>query len=186
MPATGEKLFPVSFPDSDTMWCPSKIDPGAISVPIVLSGASHLLRQPIFIAHPLIGGMLIPDSNKYFITSRRKWTLEKSHLLFLFCSQNHNTFKRFSLKHCHMYLYPSFQGNHYCTLCLCIWHIQGGSEVFLPRQWKKSSSSSHVKSSQETLPLMALAFWKTSWPFEYPGPLCTSWLCKSCRVSQTA
>lgn len=75
MPATGEKLFLASFPDSYTMSCPSKIGPRAISEPIVLSGASHLLRQPMFSVHPLyffIFGVLIPDLNKYFLTSRRK------------------------------------------------------------------------------------------------------------------
>lgn len=63
-------------------------------------------------------------------------------------------------------------------------HTRGfWSIIFVPRQWKKSSSRSHVKSSQETLPLMALAFWKTSWPFESPGPLCTSWLSANHAVS---
>lgn len=141
MPATGEKLFPASFPSSDTMWCPSKIDLRTISVPIVLLGASHLLRQPIFIAYPLhsfIFGILIPDLNKYFITSRRKWAFEISHLLFLFYvyKQNHSTFNQFSLKH----LYPSFHGNHYCTSFLCICHIQGDSEVF------QDSGRSHLLS----------------------------------------
>lgn len=148
---------------------------------IAFSGASHLFRQPRFIVPPLHSftfELLTPDLNKYFVTSRRKWALEKSRLLFLiYVYKPHTTFNQFSLKHFCTLPFPSFPWEELLHMALAASETYKGILKYLFRDCRRSHLLSHRwKDPWETLPMMVWTFWKASWPSESPGPLCISWL----------